>query len=131
MHGSGIERTMLVVVAKDMVASMKNDPYLMGPQGNGSLTFYCELIEYDPIFVAHELLPIWQQAWDAATDGRAGTPFVYSPKAHAYIKLPAPGDAESGWGGRNQAATGTFNPCGGCAYVAGCKERLALEYRGR
>ena len=130
MHGSGIERCLLVVVAKDIVKSMEKDPYLMGAEGNGSLTFYAEMIEYDPLFVSHELLPIWGQTWDAATDGRAGTPFVYSPKSHSYVKLPAPGDTEHGWGGANQAALGTFNYCFSCELAKACKERLVSEYRG-
>jgi hypothetical protein len=130
MYGGGYGQCLLVVVAKDMVQAMKNDPYMMGPGGNGSLTFYSELIEIDEHFCANELAPIWGQAWDAATDGRGGTPFVFNPTAGKFVRLPRPGDTASGWGGPNQEATGTFNPCFGCDLVESCKRELARSYQG-
>ena len=126
MHGAGIEQTLVVAVSKDIVQVFKKDPYMMD---NGSLTFYTETLEYDPLWCQHELLPIWGQAWDAVTDGRAPGAFVYNPEVNRYIKLPKPGDSEAGWGGPNQQATGSFNPCGGCGVVEACKGELAKEWR--
>ena len=129
MHASGIEATIIQYTSKDVVQAFKKDPYV-GPEGNGSLVFYTELIEYDPVFCAHELIPVWGQMWDAATDGKAGTAFVYNPTEHRYIRLPKPGDSEAGWGGPNQAVTGTFNPCGGpCEVAEACKKELAKAFR--
>lgn len=126
MHGSGIPRTLVVVAAKDIVKVFKNDPYM---QESGSLSFYCELIEYDPHWCATELLPVWQQAWDAKTDGRAGVAHFFNPELGKYVRLPKPGDAESGWGGPNQQASGTFNPCFSCGRAKACKAELASSYR--
>lgn len=131
MYALGCRNALIVVVAKDIVQAMRDDPYLMGPGGNGSLTFYVELIEIDDHFIETEMLPIWQQTWDAATDGRPGEPFVYNPEAGRYIRLPKPADVESGWNGPNQEATGTFNPCFGCDMAAACKDALAKAFMRR
>ncbi len=126
MHGAAIEQTLMLVVSKDIVKVFEKDEYM---QRNGSLTFYAEVLEYDPVWCHNELLPVWQQSWDSVTDGRAPTAFVYNPDAHKYNRLPKPADDGAGWGGVNQAATGTFNPCFGCPVVAGCKTELAREFR--
>ncbi|MDE2105806.1 MAG: hypothetical protein KGL39_51760 [Patescibacteria group bacterium] len=126
MHGSGIEQTLVLAVSKDIVKVFEEDEYM---QRNGSLTFYSEVLEYDPVWCAHELLPIWQQSWDAVTDGRAPTAFVYNSESHKYNRLPKPADDGARWGGPNRFATGTFNPCFGCSVVAGCKKELAREFR--
>lgn len=129
MHGSGIERCIVLAVAKDIVLAMKDDPYMMGETGNGSLTFYAEMIEYDPQFCMDQLLPVWQNVWDSATDGKAGPAWCFNGPEAKYVRLPKPGDIGVGWGGPNQVATGTFNPCGGCDFGLVCKQQLAQEYR--
>lgn len=131
MHGSGIERCIVLVVAKDIVKAMEKDPYLMGDQGNGSLTFYAEMIDYDPMFVMDQLIPVWSNVWDSVTDGKAGPAWYFNGPDVKFIRLPKPGDIDVGWGGPNQAATGSFNPCGGCDFGLVCKETLAREYRNR
>jgi hypothetical protein len=129
MHGSGIRYCLVLVVAKDIIKSMEKDPYLMGEGGNGSLTFYAELIEYDPLFCETQLVPVWTEAWARVNEGRAAAPYFLGPESK-YVRLPVAGDTASGWGGPNQAATGTFNPCGACEMAAACKAELAREYRG-
>jgi len=128
MHGTGITHTLVLVKAKDIVKVFENDPYL-GPEGNGSLTFYTELIEYDPHFAGHELLPVWGQAWSDAQDGRAGQPMFLRGSDSKYIRLPAIADTANGWGGPNKEATGTFNPCNGCGMAGPCKDENAKGFR--
>lgn len=128
MHGAGITQTLVLVVAKDIVKAFEGDPYL-GTEGNGSLTFYAEMLEYDPEFVSRELLPVWGQTWDDVTDGRPAKPF-YLKNDGRYVRLPVPGDTSKGWGGQNKEATGTFNPCFQCELLSSCKAELAKGYRG-
>ena len=126
MHASGISRTLVVVVAKDIVKAFQGDPYM---QESGSLTFYCELIEYDQQWCETQLLPVWSEAWDNTLVGKAGPAYFFNPNLGIYARLPKPGDSGVGWGGPNQAATSTFNPCGGCDLATACKADLAANYR--
>ena len=128
MHGAGIQYGLVLAVSKDIVKVFEDDPY-MGEAGNGSLTFYAELIEYDPIFCETELIPIWQQALDSATDGKAGVAWYLRGDTAQYVRLPVPGDDKVGWGGKNKDATGSFNPCGGCEVSTACKVELSRDYR--
>jgi len=127
MHGSGRRYGLLLAVSKDIVKAFEKDPY-MGEGGNGSLTFYAELIEYDPLFCETQLLPVWTEAWARVNEGRASAPYYLGPQS-TYVRLPVAGDTASGWGGPNREATSTFNPCGGCEMSAACKQELAKEYR--
>lgn len=131
MHGSGIPRCIVLVVSKDIVKAMEGDPYLMGEpgKGNGSLTFYAEMIEYDQEFCDNQLLPVWSNVWDSVTDGKAGPAWFFNGSTVTYARLPKPGDVSEGWGGANKVATGSFNPCFGCDYAAVCKAELANDYR--
>jgi hypothetical protein len=114
MHASGIPRTLVTVVAKDIVKAFQGDPYM---QESGSLSFYCELV------------PVWSEAWGNVAAGKAGSAYFFNPTSGTYARLPKPGDTASGWGGPNQQATGTFSPCFGCDLVKACKADLARNYR--
>lgn len=127
MHGSGARTTMFVVIAKDIVAAFKNDPYM---QQSGSLTFYCEEIQYDEVFCEQQLVPVWDRVWEAVQARSPIPAFIYNPKDGNYVSLPKLADGESGWGGPNKAVTGTFNPCRGCDMVAACKQEIVAQYRG-
>lgn len=127
MHGAGIANALVLVVAKDIVKAMENDPYL-GAEGNGSLTFYTELIEYDPHFVETQLLPVWTSAWQAVEAGQPPAP-MYLRADSTYARLPSIADTSNGWGGPNQQATGTFNPCFSCDFAKGCASAAASSYR--
>lgn len=130
MHGSGIHETLVLAVAKDIVKAMDGDPYL-GDEGNGSLTWYAQLIQYDPEFCAKQLLPVWQTTWDSVTDGKAGPALVWNPQQGQYKRLVDPGDTKNGWGGPNREVTGTFNPCFGCDFAKACVQELANDYKRR
>jgi hypothetical protein len=126
MEASGTREVIVLAVAKDVVKVFANDPYM---KESGSLVFYTELIEHDEHFCQTELIPVWGNAWDAATDGHASHAWYLRGDTSRYVKLPKPGDDGAGWGGVNQTATGTFNPCGGCDLVEACKRELARSYR--
>ncbi len=126
MHGSGIPQTMFVVIAKDIVQAFKDDPYM---QQSGSLTFYCEMVEYDRHFCETQLVPIWQETWDSVQSNKAPAPYVYNAAEHNYVKLPKVADVGVGWGGPNQQATGTFNHCNACDMGEACKQAVVAQYR--
>ncbi|MDE2104174.1 MAG: hypothetical protein KGL39_43455 [Patescibacteria group bacterium] len=122
MHGAGLARTTFVVVAKDIVKAFERDPYM---QESGSLSWYCEDVEYDPLFCETKLVPVWEEVWDAVTRGSQRIPaYYYNPYVHDYVGLPRLADGENGWGGPNKEATGTFNPCGGCDMLAACRQAV-------
>ena len=130
MYGTGIDQALVLVAAKDMVKAMEGDPY-MGDEGNGSLSWYAEVVPYDPAVCKDQLLPVWQQTWDSVTDGKAGQPFVWHAESRRYRQLTSPGDTKSGWGGPNRDVTGTFNPCFGCDFATACVQQAANDYRRR
>jgi len=122
MHATGIKQTLVLVLAKDIVKAMSADPYLMGPKGNGSLTFYAEMIPYDRAFCREHLLPVWNLAWDAKENGHAGPAyFLNGGRAfngeNQYVELEVASDK---WK-PNADRTGTFNPCAYCDVVQHCK----------
>ena len=127
MAGSGVHRTLVVAVAKDIVKVFETDPYMME---NGSLTFYAEMIPFDPVFAASHLLPAWREAWADVQTGRPPRALVLN-KAGAYVPLARLGDVASGWAGPNQAVTGSFNPCFGCDLQPACVAELASRYGSR
>lgn len=110
---------LVLVVAKDLVKTMENDPIM---QQSGSLSFYAEIIPADPR-LATEAVAGAGVALDVLRQGRDPhqvPPIVY--RERGFLALPAPGDAASGWGGENQKATGDWNPCYACAYADWCKK---------
>lgn len=119
-----IERVLLVAVAKDVVAAYSQDEIL---RDAGSMAFHAELIPYRP-----EIGGMLVKARERA-DHIAAVPRLEGG-ALSFVKLPAPGSPGgqnskgfSIWGGPNQGATGTFNPCGMCEYRAHC----AATYGGK
>lgn len=123
MHATGIKQTLVLAVAKDIIKSMEADPYLMGPEGNGSLTFFAQLIPYDKDFCVNHLVPVWMLAWDAKEQKRPGPAYflnggkAFDGKNHEYVSLDV---ASTSWT-PNAARTGTFNPCSYCDMSAACK----------
>lgn len=126
LQASGTRDALVVYVAKDVVKVFKDDPYM---RESGSLVFYTEAVEHDEVFCQKELIPIWSQAWDAVTDGRPSTAWYLRGDTSQYVRLPKPADTGAGWGGPNQQAVGTFNPCGApCELADACKAELARGY---
>lgn len=125
MYVDGAQQSLYLVVAKDIVKNMEDDPYL-GAEGNGSLTFYTELVPYNADFVHNQLLPVWTEQEKAVQAGRPG-PARYLNTGGIYGELkPASTGREP-----NAAITGTFNPCDYCDLVAACKTELLANFRRR
>jgi hypothetical protein len=117
MHGSGLGHALILVVAKDIIKSMEGDPYL-GAAGNGSLTFYGELIKYDPVFIEEHLMPVWEEAWEDVGRGVPPRPLYLRAGADVYVELsPASTDWEP-----NASRTGSFNPCSYCDLLQPCRD---------
>jgi hypothetical protein len=114
MHGSGLKRGLVVVVAKDIIKAMENDPY-MGPEGNGSLTFYTEMIEYDRVFCEQELVPYWGLTWDVVQVGEVPPALYFSGKSGSFEGL-VPFNTKA-----NKEITGSWSPCDFCDMVVACK----------
>jgi hypothetical protein len=129
MEASGAREVIVVAVAKDVVRAFKDDQYM---QESGSLVFYTEAIEHDEHFCQTELRPTWGSVWDAVTGGHASPAWYLRGDTSRYVRLPKPADTGAGWGGVNQQAVGTFNPCGApCELADACKRELARSYAGR
>lgn len=118
---SGYPQGMFVFAAKDIVKAFEGDEYL-GARGNGSLTFYVELIK--PEVELHEMImKMWTDTYKARSEGKAGDCY-YVSKNFQYVKLEkAEVNPKNIWGGKNQEITGRFNPCGGCDFLKVCSEQ--------
>ena len=116
MHGSGIHQALILAVSKDIVKVFEDDPY-MGKEGNGSLTFFAQLIRYDPAFCRDHLVPVWTLAWDAVQNRRAGPAYFLNNVRDEYVELEK---ASSHWE-PNATRTGTFAPCLYCTFTKECK----------
>ncbi len=119
-----IDRVLLVAVAKDVIAAYSQDEIL---RDAGSMAFHAEILRYEPA-LAERLV-----AAREALDHVAAVP-VTDDAGVKFVRLPEPGSPGgqnskgfSIWGGPNQGATGTFNPCGMCEYQAHC----AATYGGK
>jgi hypothetical protein len=122
MHASGLKKAMVLVVAKDIVAAMKDDPFL-GDEGNGSLTFYTEVIEYDESFVTDHLIPVWSITWDAVQQNELPPAYQLSKEENRYVELEV---ASLTWE-PNATALGAagkpyFNVCGYCDMFNACQQ---------
>lgn len=109
------DQALILFVAKDMVKAMENDPYL-GEKGNGSLTFYGELVPADPEFIKNALVPAWTEAWGHVSAGRAGRGLYIHKKENRYVELNPNDDA----GNKKVLAQG-WSPCGWCDQSTACK----------
>lgn len=119
MAATGIRKTMFLVCAKDMVKAFENDDFL-GPNGNGSLSFYTEIVQANDQ-LANMAISLWTDQLELAEKGQAGAA-LYLTKDLEYVKLNLheynPDDI---WGGENKKITGSFNPCGGCSRRKACE----------
>ena len=108
MHGSGIHLGLYLVVAKDVIKAFEDDEYL-GDQGNGSLSFYAEVVPYSEGFAVQALLPTWEEQWYAVQDGNPGLArFLSKTQLYADLKI-----ASQDWM-PNADRTESFNPCMYC-----------------
>ena len=123
MHGSGLKFAFIQVTAKDIIKAMEGDPYL-GDKGNGSLTFYGQLVAYNPRFVEQHLLPVWDAQWEAVQSGKPGNAYFLHNERDEYVKL-SPGATD--WQ-PNAGATGTYNPCNYCDLIGACRSQLATRF---
>lgn len=126
MWGSGLDRAVVLAVAKDTVKAMSADPYLGDGEGkgNGSLAFYSETIDFDPDWCTEHLLPVWEETWGNVSVGDPGKAFYLSADNPWYVEL-----YKASYGYMpNASLTGTFNPCDYCGMRAAC-ERIAKEGR--
>lgn len=114
MAGTGTERALFVVVAKDMIKAMEGDPILSGE--NGSLSFYAEMVERDERFIEGKLKPMWSGRWELAQAGDPGDPY-YLAKSGEYVRLDPLDRAKDG---PNKKATGSYNPCLYCSLADAC-----------
>lgn len=126
MAGAELDQALYLVVAKDIIKAMEEDPYLGdgNGEGNGSLTFYSEVVPYDAEFCESALIPTWQAQAAAVASGRPGDAMFFS-KAGKYVKLAA---SSQSWQ-PNAEKTGTYNPCNYCDLVAACKSDLIGHFR--
>lgn len=116
MLALGLTQGLMLYVAKDLIKVFENDEYL-GEGGNGSLTFYTELVQADES-VQSMIIESLEGRWKDIQDGEAGSPSVYTYNDGEYMPIvQASYDENNIWGGPNQAITGTFNPCGGCGFA--------------
>lgn len=127
MDATGIGHALVVTIAKDMIAAFRGDSVF---ESSGSLSWYSELLRADGLTADSVARPHRTALENIGENMRADEvpPLVFRSEtmegggtAFGWLKLPAPGDVESGWGGENKFATGLFNPCFGCQY-GGMKE---------
>jgi hypothetical protein len=111
MHGLGLTQSLFVIVAKDMIKAMENDPIL---KESGSLSFYAELIPYDREWCEENLVPAWVGAWADVTERIIPEP-MYLTADGSYVLLSV-GDADAG----NKKRTGTYDPCSYCDLREAC-----------
>lgn len=113
MLAMGLSQGLMLYVSKDIIKVFENDEYL-GEGGNGSLTFYTELIPSDEQLQSM-IVDSMEEQWEYVQQGEAGPPRIFTYPTGDYENLhQADFDEQNIWGGPNQKITGTFNPCGGC-----------------
>lgn len=122
LYGSGLRQCLIIYAAKDIVKAFENDDYL-GAKGNGSLTFYAEMIKPD-LELTNQILEIHDAAMDTIYEKKEAGPCYYlRADTMRYVELERANVQPSNiWGGKNKEITGTFNPCGGCQMVKVCKD---------
>lgn len=118
-YAKNYSQWLLVAVSKDIMKVFENDEYL-GDKGNGSLTFYAELVPTDTT-IALNALDIHEKQWEYYLEGKGGPAFYVNNETLRYVELQkGKVDKNNVWGGKNQELTGTFNPCGGCPLLEVC-----------
>lgn len=118
--GSGLKQCLMLYVSKDIVKAFENDEYL-GDKGNGSLTFYAELIHPEVELQTLALNTLSEQIDYIYNEKKAGPCYYLRSDTMQYVELERANVQPSNiWGGKNKEITGTFNPCGGCQYLKAC-----------
>lgn len=118
-YAGGYDQALILFVAKDMIAAMKDDPYL-GAQGNGSLTFYAELIPADDAFAVGQMRPVWDEAWENVQNGFAGRGYYVHKTFNRYVEVK-PTE-------KNGEVTGAgWNVCDYCDLRKACDERYLAD----
>lgn len=115
MAATGIGHAFVLVLAKDMIAAFRGDSVF---ENSGSLSWYAELLKADRDLAEGMNRSVGQYLSARPETAIPVLPVLNDdPKSKFYVvRLPRPGDVESGWKGPNQEATGSFNPCFGCQY---------------
>lgn len=126
LAGRPFTQCLYTVCSKDIIKAMEDDPYLGDGdgKGNGSLTFYAEMIQYDPGFCERQLMPVWQRAWDEVEAGKAGGGYFIAKENDGFARLRS-GDEDWKF---NAGATGTYNPCNYCDLLSACRSHLAHNF---
>lgn len=120
MNAGLYEQGIFLAVAKDMIKAMEGDPYL-GPEGNGSLTFYAEMVRYDAPFANGPLVDTWREAWVNVSAGRAGRGLQIHKSENRYVELDPNG------GKKNGEVTGAgWNHCDYCDFREACLDETLV-----
>lgn len=122
LFGSGIKQGLILVASKDIVKAFEDDEYL-GKKGNGSLTFYAELIKPE-LELVHQIIDIHEEQMIQVMEHKsAGRAMYLRSDTMQYVELEKGSVQKSNiWGGKNKEITGTFNPCGGCQFAKVCAD---------
>lgn len=121
MAGTGFAHSLILVVAKDMIAAFRGDSVFAS---SGSLSFYAELIPAEPVPKVEGQYKNVLGLLDEGARPQDAPPAIYSPD-RGFIVLPTPGVVTAKWTSNpNADAVGSFNPCGiagppvsGCEYA--------------
>lgn len=123
MAAGGFQQGLFLIVSKDIVKKFENDDYL-GKNGNGSLTFYTEMVKPEPE-ISEPIINAFVSGLINTRNGVASPPLYPEKDTYKYVELKRahynPSDI---WGGPNKELTKTFNPCGGCDLIEACKNAI-------
>jgi hypothetical protein len=118
MLGTETRQALFFLVAKDMIAAMKEDPILA--EQNGSLSFYAEVVEIDEKFCNEELVPLWSKVWGQVKSKTDPIARVLS-RDGGYVTLN-PFDGKG-----NKERTSLYNVCDYCDLRQPCEVRIARQ----
>lgn len=123
MLAGGYQQGLILVASKDIIKAFENDEYL-GKNGNGSLTFFSEIVKPEPE-VVEPVVKAFTNSYALSLKGQAG-PALYPQKdTYQYVELKKAHYVPSNiWGGVNKEMTKSFNPCGGCDLRKVCADAL-------
>lgn len=123
MLAGGYKQGLVLITSKDIVKAFENDEYL-GKKGNGSLTFYAEIIKPEPEIV-EPTVSKFTESFILSKENKAGPAWYLQKGTYQYVELNKAHYTPSNiWGGPNQKLTGSFNPCGGCELRDACAKAL-------
>ena len=123
LTAGGYSQGLFLIVSKDIVKAFENDDFL-GNKGNGSLTFYAEIVKPEPE-VSEPIIKAFSDGMLLTRQGKA-SPALYPEKStYKYVELKKAHYIPSNiWGGVNKELTKTFNPCGGCDLREACESAV-------